>query len=165
MKQNISIKEGTAGEYLSVAGGNYRIIISGQETDGNYTVIEMNVPPGGGPAPHSHPAMEETFYLLEGQLEFKTEEVRQVVGEGGFVKIPKGGAIHCFKNTSSKIVRMICTVMPAGLDNYFREIGIPAEAGEVIPMPILTQEAKNRIQQLNEKYGTQTYPMDYLDSK
>lgn len=32
-----------SGEIYAVAGGNYRILISGEETDGEYAVIEMAV--------------------------------------------------------------------------------------------------------------------------
>ena len=77
MKENITMKSNTEGEILGVAGGNYRIIISGEETNGNYAVIEMLVPPGGGPLPHSHPGTQELFFLIEGELEFKTEAGKQ----------------------------------------------------------------------------------------
>lgn len=55
MDSNISIINNNQGERLGIAGGNYRIIISGAQTNGNYAVIEMTVPSGGGPPPHSHP--------------------------------------------------------------------------------------------------------------
>jgi hypothetical protein len=51
MRENITMRSNTEGEIIGVAGGNYRIIISGEETNGNYAVIEMLVPPGGGPLP------------------------------------------------------------------------------------------------------------------
>lgn len=35
---NISIIRSSAGEQLSIAGGSYRIIIPGKETDGQYAV-------------------------------------------------------------------------------------------------------------------------------
>ena len=34
---------------------------------------------------------------MEGELEFKTEGGKSILKEGGFVNIPLGGAIHCFK--------------------------------------------------------------------
>lgn len=46
MGSNIKIINKNEGEYLGIAGGNYRIIISGEQTSGNYAVIEMTVPPG-----------------------------------------------------------------------------------------------------------------------
>ena len=103
MEHTIKIIHSETGETLGIAGGNYRIIISGAETNGNYAVIEMLVPPNGGPPPHSHPDTQEMFYVVEGEFEFKTATGKQIVDKGGFVNIPFGGAIHCFKNSSDKI--------------------------------------------------------------
>lgn len=79
MESNISIIHAKEGKRIGVAGGNYRIIISGDETEGNYAVIEMLVPPGGGPPPHSHPDIQEMFHVLEGELLFKTEVGKTMV--------------------------------------------------------------------------------------
>ena len=43
-----------AGESLSVVGDTYRVLLSGAQTGGAFTVIEMWIPPGGGPGPHAH---------------------------------------------------------------------------------------------------------------
>ncbi len=39
MEDSIKIKDNTTGEILGIAGGSYRIIISGEETTGSYAVI------------------------------------------------------------------------------------------------------------------------------
>lgn len=39
----------TGGEILSVAGGNYRVLVSGKQTNGAFSTIEMLVPPQNGP--------------------------------------------------------------------------------------------------------------------
>jgi quercetin dioxygenase-like cupin family protein len=70
---NIIVRNDDKGEVLSIAGGKYRILISVEETGGNYAVIEMNVPPGGGPNPHAHLNMQEMFYVVEGEIELRTE--------------------------------------------------------------------------------------------
>lgn len=162
METNIRTFDHLQGEILGVAGGNYRIVISGKETNGAYAVIEMLVPPGGGPPPHAHINTQEMFYLMEGELEFKTEAGKSIIKAGGFVNIPFGGAIHCFKNISKEAARMLCTVVPAGLEDVFREIGIPAQPGEFLPVPEMTEERKILLKGVDEKYGQQTYPRDYL---
>lgn len=164
MEQSIKIINNKTGETLGIAGGNYRIIISGEETNGNYAVIEMLVPPNGGPPPHSHPETQEMFYVVQGQFEFKTETGKQIVDEGGFINIPFGGAIHCFKNSSAKVGRLLCTVFPSGLENYFKEIGQPTALGQFHPIPEHTPEREALIKQVDKKYGQQTYPRDFLDS-
>ncbi len=37
------------GQDLSVVGDNYRLLITGKETDNAFAVIDMLIPPGGGP--------------------------------------------------------------------------------------------------------------------
>jgi quercetin dioxygenase-like cupin family protein len=163
MKENITTKNNTEGEILGVAGGNYRIIISGEETNGNYAVIEMFVPPGGGPLPHSHPGTQELFFLIEGELEFKTEAGKQIVNEGGFINIPFEGDIHCFKNISDKLAKLLCTVIPAGLENVFRELGAAAQYGQFLPVAKNTPEHLTLIQEVDKKYGLTTYAQDFFE--
>ncbi|SEO18799.1 Cupin domain-containing protein [Flavobacterium sp. CF108] len=162
MDTTIKIISKNEGERLAVAGGNYRIIISGEQTNGNYAVIEMTVPPGGGPPPHAHPETQEMFHVLEGELEFKTETGKQIVTKDGFINIPFGGAVHCFKNTSENYARLLCTVVPAGLENLFQEIGTPVKADEFLPVPELTEKRREFLKEVDIKYGQRTYPPDYL---
>ncbi|WP_160138136.1 cupin domain-containing protein [Chryseobacterium sp. c4a] len=163
MESNISIVSHDQGETLGVAGGNYRIVVSGETTNNAYAVIEMLVPPGGGPPPHAHPATQEMFYLMEGELEFKTEAGKTTLKEGGFVNIPLNGSVHCFKNVSDRYARMLCTVVPAGLEEVFREIGVPAKPGEFLPVPEMTPERVALLKEIDRKFGQTTYPHDYLD--
>src|SRR5690242_2000211 len=55
--------------FLSIAGDTYTILLKGEDTAGRFALIDMYVPPGGGPPPHRHD-FEETFSLLEGEIEF-----------------------------------------------------------------------------------------------
>ena len=52
--------------HISVAGDTYTILVSGADTAGRYCLIDMHVPPGGGPPPHRHD-FEEMFTILEGE--------------------------------------------------------------------------------------------------
>ncbi|MCY1551874.1 Cupin domain protein [compost metagenome] len=123
----------------------------------------MIVPPGGGPPPHSHPDTQEMFYVLEGEVEFKTETGKQIVGKDGFVNIPFGGTVHCFKNNSQEFVRLLCTVVPAGLEKLFEEIGAHVEAGQMLPVPELTEKRKEFLKEMDIKYNQKTYPPNFLD--
>lgn len=162
MDSSISIINPDQGETLAIAGGNYRIIISGDQTNGSYAVIEMTVPPGGGPPPHAHPDTQEMFHVLEGELTFKTEQGHHIVSKDGFVNIPLGGAIHCFKNNSENYARLLCTVVPAGLENLFRELGEPVEPGQMLPIPEMTEQRKAFLKEIDLKYNQKTYPPDFL---
>jgi len=150
------------GQTLSVAGGAYRVIISGKQTNGTYAVIDMLVPPENGPAPHSHADIQESFYVVDGEIEVKTEAKTYIAKKGTFVNIPFGGMVHCFKNKSDTVAHLICTVMPSGLEEFFQEIGKPVPEGTFLPPPVLRPEDIERLQALAVKYGQKVFPPDFL---
>lgn len=153
-----------AGETLSVAGGTYRILVSGAQTNGAFAVIEMLVPPGGGPGPHAHAQIDESFFVVSGEIEVRSEYGTHTAVTGSFIHIPKGGVVHGFKNKSPENAHLLCTVVPAGLEAFFKEIGQPVISGEFLPPPAMDQEAAARIGKIAEKYGQVLYPPDYLQA-
>jgi quercetin dioxygenase-like cupin family protein len=160
---NITTIDEGQGQCLSVVGDSYRILISGEQTDGRYAVIDMLIPPGGGPGPHAHKNFQEMFYVVDGEIEFKKKEGKYIAKKGSFVNIPLGGAVHCFKNTTQKTAHLLCTVVPAGLDSFFQEIGKPIERGTFSPAPFLSLEDLAKLKAVAEKYGQVLYPPDFLD--
>ena len=158
MTNNIRTIDNNEGRKLNIAGGEYRIIISGKETNGTYAIIEMTVPIGAGPVPHSHPDFEETFFVLEGELTFKTENGSYTAQKGATVSIPKGWIIHNFKNNSNKTAKLLCTVVPAGLDDFFVEVNELINKNQDKEMDL-----KPSIQLISEKYGQKLYNPNFWD--
>jgi quercetin dioxygenase-like cupin family protein len=66
---------------LSASAASPSILLSGEDTAGRYTLIDMHVPPGGGPPPHRHD-FEEMFTVLEGQIEITFRGATSVAGGG-----------------------------------------------------------------------------------
>jgi hypothetical protein len=50
--------------HIGLVGDTYTITVTGDQTEGRFCVIDMHIPPDGGPPPHRHD-FEETFILLE----------------------------------------------------------------------------------------------------
>jgi len=165
IKENITTVDNGQGQSLSVVGDTYRIIIPGEQANGSYAVIDMLVPPGGGPGPHSHKDIQEMFYVVEGEVEFKMEGGNYKARKGSLVNIPLGGEVHCFKNTSNSVAHLLCTVVPAGMDAFFEEIGKPIATGTFLKLTELSPEELGKLKSIAEKYGQELYPPDYLDSK
>jgi quercetin dioxygenase-like cupin family protein len=61
--------------------------------------------PGQGPKKHRHP-YEETFILLEGEIEVITDDEPHKIGGGKIVIVP-AGVWHEFKNWGDQPVQMI----------------------------------------------------------
>ena len=155
MKKNkpITVSE-EEGQNISVIGDTYRILITGKETGGAFSTMEFNVPPNGGPGPHSHADFQESFYIVEGEVEVNSEAGSYKATKGSFVTIPKGGIIHDFKNKTNKNAVMLCTVVPAGLEEFFIEIGKPVAIGEFLPPPSMDDpEVVKKLEKTAEKYG------------
>jgi quercetin dioxygenase-like cupin family protein len=123
--------------HVSIAGDTYTILVSGAETAGRYCLIDMHVPPGGGPPPHRHD-FEEMFTLLVGELEFTFRGATSTIRAGSTVNIP-ANAPHSFRNASGAAVRMLCLGTPAGLDEFFLEVGDLVDS-RTAPPPKLTPE-------------------------
>lgn len=151
------------GASYSIAGGKYRIVVSGEDTGGNYAVIEMMVPPGAGPGPHAHQDIQEMFYVVEGEVEFTTDAGKYIATKGSMINIPLGGKVHCFKNKSTQTAQLLCTVVPAGLDSFFKEIGKPVESGVILSSSAPDAEEMKRLQTIGNQYGQVFYPPDYFD--
>ncbi|PWJ57838.1 Cupin domain-containing protein [Dyadobacter jejuensis] len=148
------------GQKLSMAGGNYRIVVSGKQTSGEFAVIEMTVPSGAGANPHAHENIVESFYVLEGEITFQSDAGSYIAQKGALVNIPKGGLVHCFKNKTDVPAKLLCTVMPAGLDDCF------LEASDYLTKNIddsaVTKKAT--LGAIAEKYGNKLYPENYFES-
>ncbi|KFF02778.1 cupin domain-containing protein [Chryseobacterium luteum] len=153
------------GQDLSVVGDNYRLLITGKETENAFAVIDMLIPPKGGPMPHAHTTFQESFYVIEGEIVVRTEEQTYVAKPGSFVSIPKGGAIHSFKNETDVNAHILCIVVAAGLEEFFKEIGQPVAYGAFLPPPVMNSEAAVRLKTIAEKYNQEVFPPDYFEKK
>jgi quercetin dioxygenase-like cupin family protein len=125
--------------HISIAGDTYTILVSGEDTAGRYTLIDMYVPPGGGPPPHRHD-FEEMFTILDGELEVTFRGTTNVAGAGVTVNVP-ANAPHQFRNSSSAAARLLCVCVPAGQDEFFALVG-DRVAGRTSPPPALDAAAR-----------------------
>ncbi|NJC10474.1 quercetin dioxygenase-like cupin family protein [Micromonospora profundi] len=141
---------------ISLAGGNYAMLITGKQTNGRYCLIDMRVPDGGGPPPHRHD-FEEMFTILEGEIEFTFRGEEHTVPAGSTVNIP-ANAPHNFRNASGAPARMLCMCTPAGQDEYFLRVGDEV-ADRDAPPPQLTDEdiaeRRRRAVELAPEYRTE----------
>jgi quercetin dioxygenase-like cupin family protein len=121
-------------EHLGVVGDTYTILLSGRDTAGRYTLIDMHVPPGGGPPPHRHD-FEEMFSILDGEIELTFRGETSTARTGETINIP-ANAPHVFRNASERPARLLCLCAPAGQEDFFREIGVVLSSRTQPPPPL-----------------------------
>jgi quercetin dioxygenase-like cupin family protein len=92
--------------HLGLVGDTYTILVTGDDTAGKYTLIDMHIPPGSGPPPHRHD-FEEMFTVLEGEVELNFRGQNFLARAGETVNIP-ANAPHGFRNASNQAARLLC---------------------------------------------------------
>ena len=159
LDRNMTAAQADSGVHIGIVGDTYTILLTGDDTAGRYCLIDMHVPPGGGPPPHRHD-FEETFTLLEGELEISFRGEKRVLRAGETAHIPANAA-HQFRNSSSKPVRMLCTCSPAGQEKFFLEVGVRVATRTAQPPPLdeaAQAEFIRKSKALAPKYRTELLP-------
>ena len=139
------------GRAYGVVGHKYRILVTGEQTGGEYAVFEATVPPGEGPPPHTHVNDDEILYVAQGAITIIVEGRETEAGAGSFAAVPRG-TVHTFRNDGSQDARLLVTIRPAGLDKFFQEVGVPIADPAADPPPS-TVEHMQRIVAAAPKYG------------
>jgi len=100
-----------------------RILVSGDQTGGAYSVMEWMVAPLPQDAQasfgaHRHGRYEETFFVLEGSLAFLLDDQVLDLAVGDLVSVPSQTR-HGYINRSGAPVRLLVTFRPAGMEALF----------------------------------------------
>lgn len=109
------------GKRLNVLGDNQRVILASEDTGGKYALIENCNPLGVGIPLHLHRNEDETFHVLEGQVEFQigVETIQAIAGTT--IYLPRNTP-HAFTIVGETPAKMLIMLMPAGLEKYFEEL-------------------------------------------
>lgn len=158
MKHPATIRKPQEGRRIGIVGDVYRFLATGEDTDGKYAMFEAIVAPGNGPPPHIHSREEESFLVLEGEMTFQLGEERIVAHEGTFLNMPIG-SLHCFKNESDKVARLLISVAPAGLENMFFEVGQAVAADATLAPPPSPADIE-KLLQAAPRYGLEIIAID-----
>jgi quercetin dioxygenase-like cupin family protein len=132
------------------AGGLVSVLISGEDTDSQFALIEAVQKPGAEPPIHTHENEDETFYVLEGEMSVLVGDSVHRLSTGDFIFLPRG-VRHTFR-VKSKAARALNFMTPAGFETWFRELGTPAQNFELPENVTPPSEADlARMQALGEK--------------
>lgn len=115
-------------------GGLWNVLMSADQTLGEFTLLEQLIPAGAGPPAHVHERQAEGFYILAGELELVVGADDEVLraGPGGAVWIPKSTR-HAFRVVSDEDVRLLNFYTPGGFDDHLPFYGIEATAQTLPP--------------------------------
>jgi len=95
-------------------------------TSGNYDLIQgETLPDVPGPPPHYHALLSETFYVLDGMMEFLVNGESVVLQKGDSIDLPPH-TVHTFKTIGDSPSRYLNIHSPKGFLSFFNEFGIDA---------------------------------------
>ena len=102
------------------------------DTSGEAVVVETFVEPNGAvAAAHVHPAQEERFEVLAGELEFRVGQEKLVARPGDRVLVA-AGTPHRFRNVGDETAHFVCEVRPAlGFEQLIETMFTLAADGKV----------------------------------
>ena len=103
------------------SGTTVDYLASGTITRGLFGLFrwQMSAERGGGPVPHFHRTMTESFYVLSGSIQLYDGRRWVDAGPGDFMHVPEGG-IHGFRNQSAAPASLLIHFAPgAPREAYF----------------------------------------------
>ena len=105
------------GKMIPVPGHKITHKVSGADTDGAYSLLEVELD-GDGPPQHIHKTEDEAVYVLEGEINVLLGERTIRMKAGAFVRIPRG-TVHTFCRVEKKNAKLLAMFSPAGFEKFF----------------------------------------------
>jgi len=123
-------REGTADSVTAVdpvaaasgtAPDRYDFVLKHSDTQGRFSLVDMLLSPVFDSEPgHRHHEHSETFYVVDGQVEWTVDGETQVLGSGDTVYIPPF-AHHVARVLGGETARMLMIWEPAGWEAIMTE--------------------------------------------
>jgi quercetin dioxygenase-like cupin family protein len=111
-----------AGRTVRFGGFSTRYVVSAEQTDGAFALIEHELAPRQLGAPmHTHAREHEISHVTAGRLGVQIGDEVLVAGPGDTVRKPRG-IPHAFWNPGDETVRFLELITPPGFEHYFAEI-------------------------------------------
>lgn len=96
--------------------------VSAEDTGGQYTLMEDNLKANFALGLHLHRYHAETFYILDGKIDFYLDGDWVTATPGTCIHIPPGVPHACTMADGSDSGRMLMIYQPSGFDQYLAEL-------------------------------------------
>jgi quercetin dioxygenase-like cupin family protein len=105
-------------------------IKTSEETNGEYSLLEIELYKSDGPPLHFHKTFSEKFEVIEGILYLQVGKEKNILKPGESMLVPKGTP-HRFYNIDNNLVKFRITFQPGhvGMENFIKIIYSLAQDG------------------------------------
>lgn len=125
-------------------------LITSKDTNGSFALLHGIEIKGLEPPPHIHTREDESFYLLDGAVNYSVGNEVFKAKRGNWVFLPRN-ILHSFQ-VQSEQAEVLIHLSPGGFEEYFREMSEPAKSFSVPPRPKGPPDVK-RIVETASRYG------------
>ena len=133
------------GEHAKLFADTFSVLLSGDETDGQFGMFTATCPAGDIIPTHSHADTHETFYMVEGKVRLFVqladgEKISRLLDEGDFGFVPAGRP-HAYRVEAPARMLGVRTAASSGSSRRWAPLptdrsrltavhpGLPADAG------------------------------------
>jgi quercetin dioxygenase-like cupin family protein len=126
----------------------FSFLSTGKDTNGAFSLIHCHFRKGFMAPPHYHKLEDESFYILEGKIDFHIGSNKVSAGAGEFIVLPRNIPHHF--NLVSETAKALLLITPAGFEVFFQEFGQPATTLDLPPVPN-TDPRKEMIKAMHDR--------------
>jgi quercetin dioxygenase-like cupin family protein len=145
-RREAAMEQPDAAGRMQLMGATLRVIASAAETDGGYSIVEQQDPPGGGSAPHANTREDIVITAVDGTVEIHLGDDTIELSSGRSVSVPRRTR-HWTSNAGREPSLTLYTFVPGGFERFF------VEAAALGPTPDLDQVAE-----IAASYGMELAP-------
>lgn len=114
-------KKDESPKYWMSKGEFTNIIVNSKQANDEYVITDGIIEPNGFVPDHYHKWEDQTFHIMEGNVEAKIGENWYKLTVGDTIHCPKGIS-HYIKNIGNKNVRIVSYIFPGNLaEDFFAE--------------------------------------------
>jgi quercetin dioxygenase-like cupin family protein len=115
--------EGEGEKLWFYGGGVHTWLATSAETEGAFLLFDDVMTTGKITPLHSHPEVDETFYVLDGEILVHVDGRERALGSGGVAMVPRG-VPHAFLVTSER-ARILFLETPGSSEAFYRGASEP----------------------------------------
>ena len=116
------------GEHAMLFADLFTVLLTGDETDGQFGVFTSRAPRGQLIPAHAHHRTHEVFYIVEGGVRVYIQDrdgtkTSQLLAAGDFGYIP-AGLVHAYQVAEAALILGVST---GGFERFFQQMGQPTD--------------------------------------
>ncbi|MDQ2138240.1 cupin domain-containing protein [Alcaligenaceae bacterium C4P045] len=154
----LKIRHSTQPADYAFLGARVRILLSGDHTGGQFSLLDGTLPSGSDSGMHIHRHEDESIHLVAGELEVTIGERTSYLSAGDSCFTPRGTPQRV-RNLSDLPAKVVIVMTPGGHDRFVAQAGERLAPGQRLPDVVpLSRPAREQFLTVASAYGVDMVP-------